>query len=438
MMKKTMLTVILILACSLSAMALPFSWSNYEWDREPQAPRFWSTGEKGELIYIPASNNPPRTDLNNAKMFTGDLKSRDISVKYTLKFMDGVTEIPNFIRYQDANNFYVFVIKSDLDQNNSYVQFIKAVNGKSEEKLKSKYKFNVGVNQAVEITAKGDELTFTIGGNQILDIEDTSIKTGSFGFSCLSKGPVYFSNFQMTAQVEAVKTAEAPKAGTADKKGKVTIPKYTPKTTPAATPSPAVQPSPAAAQAQSAPAPAPAQAQPPVAQPAPAPAPEPAPAPTPQAPPKPKQPELPPPNQRYAVALVDYQIYGNNNKHNDPADSLGPPDAWGGAENYVSLGGGFIILDMGDDFTCIPGIGLKVYEASSAFADTPGEAYQVFLASRPDGPWRNVGLGVGITNFDPTQVGITKARYIKIVDMSPRDDNSESPGCDIDAVETFY
>ncbi|MCD6309568.1 MAG: hypothetical protein J7M18_02575, partial [Candidatus Eremiobacteraeota bacterium] len=170
----------------------------------------------------------------------------------------------------------------------------------------------------------------------------------------------------------------------------------------------------------------------------PTPTPTPRPIPTPKKPPKPKKPELPPPNQRYAMAIEDYHILGGNNQHNDPADCLGPPNAWSGAENYVSLGGGYIILDMGDEFTCVPGIGLKVYEVSSAFSDSPGEAYKVYLSSRPDGPWRSVGMGVGITNFDPTQVGIVKSRYIKIQDLSTPDDDSESPGCDIDAVETFY
>ena len=143
------------------------------------------------------------------------------------------------------------------------------------------------------------------------------------------------------------------------------------------------------------------------------------------------------PKSRYAVAVIDYSVLGQNNKHTDPSAALGPPDAWSGVENFVSLGGGYLLVDMGEEFNCVPGMGLKIYEVSSQYVDTPGEVYEVQLSLFPNGPWKSVGDGQGVTVFDPYAYGIRKARYIKILDKSPSD-NSEAPGVDIDAVETFY
>jgi hypothetical protein len=56
-------------------------------------------------------------------------------------------------------------------------------------------------------------------------------------------------------------------------------------------------------------------------------------------------------NKAYANAVIDFHIGGSENLQNDPNDALGPINAFNaiytGAGGYTSLGGGYIILDMG-------------------------------------------------------------------------------------------
>lgn len=93
---------------------------------------------------------------------------------------------------------------------------------------------------------------------------------------------------------------------------------------------------------------------------------------------------------------------------------------------------GWIVLDMGESVLDGPGSELKVYED-----DNDPEGYSCYAGQSIDGPWTFVGTGTGSTVFNFTPVGITEARYIRIVDDGNGSASGNNAGFDLDAVEAL-
>jgi len=355
-MKKLSLALILILLMAAQlALANDINWNGMDFQPvNPLGNRVWEKTADDKLIYLPTSQD----DLNTSLLLTGNPADKNYHVSFGLRPMAPKFTIKLYLRYQDAQNYYVLTL------NEINATFVKMLKGTVVQLACVPYTYQVSQWHQIIMDVKGDTFTLNINEDDpkksLFSVKDKDISAGQIGVSAYSTGPIYFDKMETGAGTDSdnsqsSSTTEAPLA----------------------------------------------------------------------------------PKTRYAVAVVDYNILGTNNKHNDPSATLGPPDAWSGVENFVSLGGGYLVLDMGEEFNCVAGMGLKVYEVSSQYADTPGEDYEVQLSLFPNGPWKSVGDGQGTTIFDPYAYGIRKARYIKILDKSPSD-NSEAPGADIDAVETFY
>ena len=128
----------------------------------------------------------------------------------------------------------------------------------------------------------------------------------------------------------------------------------------------------------------------------------------------------------FAESVADYYPGGKNNKHDDPADALIPGD-----EKYFSLGGGYIVCDMGAGTEIIdnPGSDIRVYELGDF------DQYSVYISQDMD-EWAFVGEGMGTTEFDISSTGLSRARYVQVSDGIKEDEASgESPGADIDGIK---
>ena len=154
---------------------------------------------------------------------------------------------------------------------------------------------------------------------------------------------------------------------------------------------------------------------------------------------------MPPEDDRaYANSVVDSLIGCPENKHADPNDALGPVNMVeadsesSGTGGMVSLGGGYIVLDMGpgEEILNEHGNDLRVYEVCKDyyFYGNP-EPYEVFVSD--DGAnWESIGEGKGVAEFDISNTSLDRARYVKIVDAK-KDTGGVSPGPDIDAVKAL-
>ena len=133
----------------------------------------------------------------------------------------------------------------------------------------------------------------------------------------------------------------------------------------------------------------------------------------------------------YQVTTCAYYA-PSDNYQNNPTDgiaSLGIPD-----DGCASLGaGGYIILDMYDQITDVPGAAdLKVYEG-----DATSDGYTVYVSSDWQGPWISLGIGMGTAEFDLATGSVESARYVKIVDDGNGNPSEMYPGVDIDSVENL-
>jgi hypothetical protein len=142
---------------------------------------------------------------------------------------------------------------------------------------------------------------------------------------------------------------------------------------------------------------------------------------------------LHPSNQFYAyqVTICDYYA-PYDNYQNNPTEGislLGPPD-----EVCASLGvGGSIIVDMADNISDLPDASdLKVFEG-----DTTTDGYSVYVSTNWDGPWTNIGTGMGTAEFDLADGSVESARYVKIMDDGSGNPSEGNPGVDIDAVQNL-
>lgn len=130
----------------------------------------------------------------------------------------------------------------------------------------------------------------------------------------------------------------------------------------------------------------------------------------------------------FAKSIVDYYPGGKDNKHDKPIDALIPDD-----EKYFSLGGGYIVFDMdaGTEIINNPGSDIRVYETNNI------EPYSVYI-SQDMNDWTFVGDGAGITEFDISSTGMSRARYIQVIDgIKEEEASGDSPGADIDGVKTL-
>jgi len=129
--------------------------------------------------------------------------------------------------------------------------------------------------------------------------------------------------------------------------------------------------------------------------------------------------------------FYDPYSYPNNFQNNptDAVSALGPPDG-----TCASLGkGGYIILDMGEEGTIIDhedSVDFKIFEE-----DGSSDSYEVYVSSNWSGPWANLGLASGTTEFDLNDYSVLKAQYVKIIDDNDGDAYETNPGADIDAIQ---
>ena len=149
----------------------------------------------------------------------------------------------------------------------------------------------------------------------------------------------------------------------------------------------------------------------------------------------------------YAIHVVGYNITTPGSHYTDPTLAEGPPDEipgtpWKGL--FVSLGGqgGYIIATMEEWFTDRPGADIRVYEVGDVFIGATDEPFDVYISSNATtNSWIMVaesikndpGKAYASIDIAPI-VGIYK--YIKVVDKGAY--GGDSPGADIDAIETLY
>ena len=139
--------------------------------------------------------------------------------------------------------------------------------------------------------------------------------------------------------------------------------------------------------------------------------------------------KLQPATGHYATKIAAVAIPGNN-----PMDEANTPGVLGAPDSiFYSTGrNGWIILDMQDPVSNIPGDDFKVFEG-----DTTAEGYSCLVAQFLNGPWTSLGTGTGTTAFDLESAGLTATRFIKIMDDGDGVSNAANAGFDLDAVEAM-
>ena len=136
--------------------------------------------------------------------------------------------------------------------------------------------------------------------------------------------------------------------------------------------------------------------------------------------------EMQPATGHYATKVAAVAIPGNNfaDEANTPG-VIGMPDSI----NYSTGRNGWIIVDMQDPVTDIPGDDFIVYQG-----DTEPEGFNCFAGQTIDGPWIFLGSGTGTTAFDLESTGWSAIRFIKIQDDGDGLPNVADAGFDLDAI----
>lgn len=142
-------------------------------------------------------------------------------------------------------------------------------------------------------------------------------------------------------------------------------------------------------------------------------------------------------SRAYANSVVDKNISGSANLNNLDSYIIGGVDMK--KIEPLSLGGGYVIVDMGSNELILDeeGDDLRVYETDQVFygIDTP-ESYEVFV-SQDMQTWVSLGEGKGTSEFDLADSKLKWARYVKIEDRE-NNKSGRSPGADIDAIEALH
>lgn len=138
----------------------------------------------------------------------------------------------------------------------------------------------------------------------------------------------------------------------------------------------------------------------------------------------------------FANAVIAYDARGQGNTHRDPAWVLGAPSC---GTYDLSLGGGYVVVDMGEgeEVADHEGSDLRVYESSSVCGGGSASAYEVFVSDGPEGPWSAIGTASGVADFDLSGSGLSTARYIRVEDRASPSP-AQTPGADIDAFEAIH
>ena len=167
----------------------------------------------------------------------------------------------------------------------------------------------------------------------------------------------------------------------------------------------------------------------------------------PDAPPTP----CPPARSAYAQAVVESWIPACSlarNSYQNPAESLGPPNAArvGTAySGFVSLGfGGHVTLDLGGCVADQAGNDIRVFQAVSS------EPVSLYVSTSASGPFTLVppalqacGIRVdavkGYCDFDLAAASVSEARYLRVEDgeLYPCPGDTDTEGADLDAVQAL-
>jgi hypothetical protein len=142
-------------------------------------------------------------------------------------------------------------------------------------------------------------------------------------------------------------------------------------------------------------------------------------------------------SRAYANNVVEKDLGGTANINNLDSYIIGVVDM--NKIEPMSLGGGYVIVDMGANELILDeeGDDLRIYEKDQIFygKDTP-ETYEVFV-SQDLQTWESLGEGTGTDEFDLADSDLNWARYVKIEDRETSTSGRE-PGSDIDAVEALH
>lgn len=148
--------------------------------------------------------------------------------------------------------------------------------------------------------------------------------------------------------------------------------------------------------------------------------------------------------QQYAQTVLSALLGGSGSINTNLDVILGPPDLpVSGPTSAVSLGGGFVIVDMEVNVKNGEGIDLKIYEQGSSYQGSPplSEVFQVLVNSdSASSRWQYLGTYPGdVVEIDLDTTMIGEFRYLAIFDSAVRNalDGSQSPGADIDAIEAI-
>lgn len=149
-------------------------------------------------------------------------------------------------------------------------------------------------------------------------------------------------------------------------------------------------------------------------------------------------------SQQYADSVVYAILGGPNNTHTNLNAVLGIPDFPStGIDKRLSLGGGFIILDMGVYIVNGDGPDLAIYEVGPSYlpAGSNDPFYVLGNDSNSVTGWVYLGNYSGdICYVEFDSVNATSVRYIAIFDDNSRAATFHpwvTPGADIDAVEAL-
>jgi len=133
---------------------------------------------------------------------------------------------------------------------------------------------------------------------------------------------------------------------------------------------------------------------------------------------------------RYAYRVISCQIPGNNflDEGNTPA-VIGSPD-----QVFYSLGkSGWIVIEMSKAILDLSGNDIIVYEG-----DNSPEGYDIYAGNTMDGPWIQIGSGIGTQEFDLSVTGLNQARYFKIKDDGDGPSSGMDAGFDLDAIKNPF
>jgi PKD repeat protein len=129
----------------------------------------------------------------------------------------------------------------------------------------------------------------------------------------------------------------------------------------------------------------------------------------------------------YAKRIIACQIPGFNF-----FDEGYTPGCLGAPDNIpYSMGHyGWVIIDMGDTIYDGPGNDFRVWQSGPAI-----KTINVYAGNSMDGPWVFIGYGMYTCDFDLSSAGLTKTRYLKIVDDGIAPATGSGAGYNLDAVE---